>query len=422
VAEKSVSLGAAAGGSPSLDQEKIKECDKVLCVTPVQVNSSSPSVSESINNDGNITVSEGESLSCSKMSPHAGACATPISPAISAVAGFSPVCAAAVARAPGAAVLGDAVADCAPAAAGFSPHFAAAATVSSACAPAATGFLPHFAAAACAPAAAFLPGCAAAAACAPAAAGLSPDFAAMAAANTAVVSTPLIIPGVYASDFNSNLMDMGHDIGNINPLVSSGGAHTSEGTGVFLGGRYSMEEVIKYGGISQADSLVRTSERIRGQANADDTQMDRAMHLTEAKNIGSSSGKSSNFKFFLNSIPHDRVISNAFKLGVSLGDSPSDVIKTIDSINRTDSKRTLIMLSKNLEENLPEQSVNDQNVLYQAEKLSYDLENEYTGDSDDCLDLTLAEIKKNIVIKKKVRFSKPVVRRSSRLKKKSRAL
>jgi hypothetical protein len=202
-------------------------------------------------------------------------------------------------------------------------------------------------------------------------------------------------------------------------LMSSGGAQKSEGAGVFLGGRYSMEEVIKYGGISQADSLVRTSEQIRGQANADDTQMDRAMHLTEAKNIGSSSGNLSNSKFFLSSILHDRVISNAFKLGVSLGDSPSDVIKTIDSINRTDSKRTLIMLSKNLEENLPEQSVNNQNVLYQAEKLSYDLENEYTGDSDDCLDLTLAEIKKNIVIKKKVRISKPVVRRSSRLKKKS---
>jgi hypothetical protein len=141
----------------------------------------------------------------------------------------------------------------------------------------------------------------------------------------------------------------------------------------------------------------------------------------EAKNIGTSSGNLSNSKFFLSSIPHDRVISNAFKLGVSLGDSPSDVIKTIDSINRTDSKRTLIMLSKNLEENLPEQTVNDQNVLYQAEKLLYDLDNEYTGDSDDCLDLTLAEIKKNIVIKKKVCINKHVVRRSSRLKKKSRS-
>jgi hypothetical protein len=157
-------------------------------------------------------------------------------------------------------------------------------------------------------------------------------------------------------------MEMGHVNGNTNPLMISRGAQKSEGTGVFLGGRYLMEEVIKYGGISQTDSLVRSSERIRGQANADDTQMDRAMHLTEAKNIGSSSGYLSNLKFFLSSIPHDRVISNAFKLGMSLGDSHSDALKTTYSINRTDTKRTLIMLSKNLEENLLEQPANDQNV------------------------------------------------------------
>jgi hypothetical protein len=51
-----------------------------------------------------------------------------------------------------------------------------------------------------------------------------------------------------------------------------------------------MEEVINFGGISHADSMVRSSERIRGQSNADDTQMERAVQLTEAKNIGSSSG------------------------------------------------------------------------------------------------------------------------------------
>jgi hypothetical protein len=86
--------------------------------------------------------------------------------------------------------------------------------------------------------------------------------------------------------------------------------------------------------------------------------------------------------WFLSSILHDRVISNAFKLGVSLGDSHSDVLKTIDSINRTNSKRTLIMLSKNIKEHL--QAVNDQTILNQADKLSFDLENEYIGDSDDC--------------------------------------
>jgi hypothetical protein len=118
------------------------------------------------------------------------------------------------------------------AAAGFLPGCAAAA----ACAPAATGLLPNIAAAA-----SFLPGCAAAAACAPAATGLLPNIATAPAANTTVISAPLIIPGVYSSDINSNLTDMGHVNGNTNPLMSSGGAQKSEGTGVFLGGQYSME-------------------------------------------------------------------------------------------------------------------------------------------------------------------------------------
>jgi hypothetical protein len=94
------------------DQEKIKECDKVHCISPVQVNSISPSVSESIINDvssfsldnnncipqlsqqkvdmveagflqDNLTMSESELISCSKMSPQAGTCAASISLEIS---------------------------------------------------------------------------------------------------------------------------------------------------------------------------------------------------------------------------------------------------------------------------------------------------------------------------------------------------
>jgi hypothetical protein len=149
-AEKSASFGAATGGSPTLvcdsksisdsmfskslyhanqhkvdvhedvflqDQEKIKECDKVHCISPVQVNPISPSVSENISNDvsscslvnnnyipqlshekvdkveagflqGNVTVSESEPLSCSKMSPQVGTCVAPISP-VSSASGLS---------------------------------------------------------------------------------------------------------------------------------------------------------------------------------------------------------------------------------------------------------------------------------------------------------------------------------------------
>jgi hypothetical protein len=79
------------------------------------------------------------------------------------------------------------------------------------------------------------------------------------------------------------------------------------------------------------------------------------------------------------------------------------------------------MLSNNLEEKLQEQVDNDQTILNPANNLSYDLDNVYLGDSDDCLNLTLAEIQKNIVIKEKVCIRKPVARHSSRLKKKSRS-
>jgi hypothetical protein len=51
-----------------------------------------------------------------------------------------------------------------------------------------------------------------------------------------------------------------------------GCAKKVQGTGVFLGGRYSREEVIKYGGISEhVAKSVRSSERIRAQSNADAT-------------------------------------------------------------------------------------------------------------------------------------------------------
>jgi hypothetical protein len=198
-------------------QEKIKECDKVHSISSVQVNSIFPSVSESKINDvstfsslynkncithlsqqkvdmveadflqDNLTRSECELISCSPMLPQTGSCAASITPEGS-IRGLSM---------------------------SFQPEACAAAS--------------------------FLPGCAAAAACAPAATGLLPNIATAPAANTTVISAPLIIPGVYSSDINSNLTDMGHVNGNTNPLMSSGGAQKSEGIGVFLGGQYLME-------------------------------------------------------------------------------------------------------------------------------------------------------------------------------------
>jgi hypothetical protein len=69
-----------------------------------------------------------------------------------------------------------------------------------------------------------------------------------------------------------------------------------EGTGVFLGGRYSKEALISFRGIPEANANIRSSEKIWARFNADDTQMDRAMHLAEAKNIGSFHGTNAHSK------------------------------------------------------------------------------------------------------------------------------
>jgi hypothetical protein len=68
------------------------------------------------------------------------------------------------------------------------------------------------------------------------------------------------------------------------------------GTGAFLGGRYSEQALINFGGIPEVNSIVRSSKRIRSQFNADDTQMDRAMHRAELKNIGSYQGTDAHSK------------------------------------------------------------------------------------------------------------------------------
>jgi hypothetical protein len=45
---------------------------------------------------------------------------------------------------------------------------------------------------------------------------------------------------------------------------------------VYLGGRYSYDDLVAFGGIPEASVDVRASEQIRQQHNADVTQMERA--------------------------------------------------------------------------------------------------------------------------------------------------
>jgi hypothetical protein len=78
-----------------------------------------------------------------------------------------------------------------------------------------------------------------------------------------------------------------------NPVVNSGSnpcpqtstarkpeGHQGEvGTGVFLGGRFSMEDIVAFGGLSPPPLDLRSSERIRRQQNPDATQLERGQQL-----------------------------------------------------------------------------------------------------------------------------------------------
>jgi hypothetical protein len=184
-----------------------------------------------------------------------------------------------------------------------------------------------------------------------------------------------------------------------------GSYNVSEGTMVFLGSRYSKDDLIAFGGISDAQTMVHTSEWIRMQANADDTQLERVMQLSAAKNTGSFTCTHEHSKYFLSSISNVDILARADKLGISLGGSPSNVMD-----KTSDNSRTVIMLTKNLEEKMVKPDESNTEVLNHASILSSDLGKDEDEESDDILGLTLSEIKLKSNLKKIAKNKKVQVR------------
>jgi hypothetical protein len=199
----------------------------------------------------------------------------------------------------------------------------------------------------------------------------------------------------------------------------SQGLHGKVGTGVFLGGRCSMEDVVKFGGISPPSKDLRSSERIRVQHNADDSQMARAQQLAQAKNVAHFSGTPTVSKFSLCAISDDTIFQRAQKLGVSLGGTSSQVTNTIANIKQVDNKRTLIMLSKSLEEKEKVDSDIQIGTLQLAQDLTSDLQCEDNLSAEE-----LVPVREKKIVKvykrreKKDKLAPRVVRRSVRLSKK----
>jgi hypothetical protein len=115
----------------------------------------------------------------------------------------------------------------------------------------------------------------------------------------------------------------------------------------------SMEEVIAFGGIPCVDSTgTRSSSRIRDQADADDTQMARAMKITQQRHDVYSAGISPPPKFSFTSLSHDEIVGRASRIGVSLGKTFDETVESINILKSVEEGTNFHILQKNMDETL----------------------------------------------------------------------
>jgi hypothetical protein len=199
--------------------------------------------------------------------------------------------------------------------------------------------------------------------------------------------------------------------------TKSRGQSARRGTGVFLGGRFSKDELIAFGGIPEPSAAnIRSSERLRAQPDHDATQMERAQLRAATKNSPAVKGNKIAHSLSIASLTNDVIIERANCLGVSLGCSHSQVNDSIQHIKSVDYERTLVMLKKREEkskhENEDVHSLHMQNIISLSEDLG---EEEHVG-SQDHEDSILPDIKVTRASRKKPKVQ-IAVRKSARLNK-----
>lgn len=174
--------------------------------------------------------------------------------------------------------------------------------------------------------------------------------------------------------------------------------------------------VADFGGVPDPLAMgIRSSGRIRAQDNADSTQMARAMALLQRRD--STPGKNLNPNFSLLSIPDERIIDHATRLGVSLGATTQTSKNSVKLIKESEAKRQLHILEKNISASLNDNGNPTSLVLDRASCLSEDMDDdELLGAEVDHLDLLPKPVNTNHKRTKKVATISNR-RRSARLKK-----
>jgi hypothetical protein len=132
-------------------------------------------------------------------------------------------------------------------------------------------------------------------------------------------------PNTTKSPFSLSLIESSSDIVSVRPTT---------------------EEVIAFGGIPKASTGVRSSNRLGGQPNVDLPQMEKAMKNAQLRDASFCAGKPLAPKYSIVNIPDSEIIHRADRLGVSLGKSDGEVVKSIKGIKMVEEEQILTILQK----------------------------------------------------------------------------
>lgn len=105
---------------------------------------------------------------------------------------------------------------------------------------------------------------------------------------------------------------------------------------------FTTEQVITFGGIPDPNTGDRrVNHRIQGQADAVDLQLGRAMRAAKLRDVEASTGMSMNTSNSILHFSEHDIIDKASNLGISLGSTPKEIVKSVNELLDLETDRAL---------------------------------------------------------------------------------
>jgi hypothetical protein len=178
---------------------------------------------------------------------------------------------------------------------------------------------------------------------------------------------------------------------------------------------FSYKQIVDFGGIEETTmQSVRSSGRLRAQPNYDATQMERARMILQKRDEIPVIGTPKIQPNSLISSSEDEIIQHANSLGVSLGNSHSENIASVNLIKEIEMGRMLTVLEKKDKKTSNTAFDSACLIVSRASNLCEDLENEedFVGDELNKFTPIITKDKK----RRKKSYDKNNVRRSNRIR------